>query len=137
MDGTAAMLAAAPELADGTTLPGFGTVTHAELAAASPDWLDRLAFGVIGLAATGEVVAYNAVESRLAGLTPAKVMGRPFFLAVGVCMNNALVGQRFEAEPELDATIDYVLAFRMRLTPVRLRMLRRPGDGPRFVLIHR
>ena len=118
-------------------LPGFAEISYAQLDAASPEWLDRLDFGVIGLAATGEVEIYNAPESRHAGLRPATVLGRHFFLAVGVCMNNYLVAQRFDDEPELDATISYVLTFRMRPTPVQLRMMRRPGPGRRFILIHR
>ncbi len=109
----------------------------AELDAATAEALDLLPFGVIGLDAEGTAVAYNATESRLAGLRPERVLGRPFFLAIGVCMNNYLVAQRLADEPELDAILPYVLTFRMRPTPVRLRLLRHPGVARRFLLIER
>ena len=99
--------------------------------------LDALPFGVIGLDAEGETVIYNATESSYAGLARASVIGRPFVLATGVCMNNVLVAQRLEDEPELDATIDYVLTFRMRPTPVKLRMLKSAAARHRFILLRR
>lgn len=40
--------------------------------------LDDLPFGVIGMAPGGAVISYNVAESRLSGLTRAKVMGRNF-----------------------------------------------------------
>ncbi len=44
--------------------------------------LDTLDFGVIGFDATGVVCCYNALESRLAGLTKERVRGNPLFKAV-------------------------------------------------------
>ncbi len=98
---------------------------------------DELPYGVIGLDAGGMADVYNATESRDSRLRPERVLGQPFFLSIGLCMNNFLVAQRFEDEPMLDAVIDYVLTLRMRPTPVRLRLLRRPDISRRYILIQR
>ena len=84
---------------------------------------------------------YNATESRLSGLTRDDVIDRPLFTDTAQCMNNYLVAERFEsaardAQP-LDATIDYVLTWRMRPTKVRLRLLSEPGCATRYVLLQR
>jgi photoactive yellow protein len=92
---------------------------------------------VIGLSAAGLVEIYNERESKLAGLSPSMVMGANFFLTIAQCMNNFMVAQRFLDEPELDATIDFVLTFRMRPTPVQLRMLQSASARRHYVLIAR
>ncbi|WP_284944291.1 hypothetical protein [Acidisoma cladoniae] len=115
----------------------FGAITIAALDAADDLALDDLPFGVVGMDAEGVVKRYNRVESRLAGLSRDNVLGESFFLTTGVCMNNYLVAQRFEDEAVLDVTLDYVLTFRMRPTPVKLRLLKQL-DGPfHYVLIQR
>jgi hypothetical protein len=52
-------------------------------------------------------------------------------------MNNYLVSQRFQDAEALDATIDYVLTFRMKPTPVLLRMLQRTRTARGYLLIKR
>jgi photoactive yellow protein len=103
--------------------------------------LDALDFGVIGFDAETHVCRYNCVESKMAGLSPPRVLGQPLFTAVAPCMNNFLVAQRFEdaaAEGSaLDATIDYVFTLRMRPVKVKLRLLAAPGAALRYVLVHR
>ena len=115
----------------------FSTLTLAELDGAEAQRLDALSFGVVGIDRTGLVEVYSATEARLAGLMAETVMGRHFFHAVAPCMNNSLVAQRFENEPKLDAIIDYVLTFRMRPTPVKIRLLQSPDVARRYLLIHR
>ncbi len=115
----------------------FGGIAFAELDAADAAALDRLAFGVVGLDAAGRTQAYNLFESRLAGLSRESVLDQEFFLVTGVCMNNFLVAQRFEDEPALDVTLDYVLTFRMRPTPAKLRLLQQPGGKLHYILIQR
>jgi len=87
------------------------------------------------------VQRYNAAESRLAGLSPDRVLGLPLFTTVAPCMNNYLVAQRFEEARErgepLDDTIDYVLTLRMRPIKVKLRLLATPGQVLRHVLVLR
>jgi photoactive yellow protein len=115
----------------------FETVSFGELQTMQADVCDRLPFGVVGLDAGGHAVVYNATEARMAGLDPKKVLGVSFFDAVAQCMNNFMVAQRFEDEPELDAIIPFVLTLRMRPTPVRLRLLASKSGPLRFILIDR
>ena len=106
-----------------------------ELEALSTDERDSLSFGVVGFAADGLVEVYNPAEQKLAGLRPEKVLGLHFFSSVAPCMNNFMVAQRFEDEPELDAMIDYVLTLRMRPKPVRLRLLQSRAVQRRYILV--
>ncbi|HEY8382346.1 MAG TPA: PAS domain-containing protein [Microvirga sp.] len=123
---------------DGSPLPlQFGTLSALDLDRCDPDVLDTLTFGVVGLDHAGDVAVYNATEARLAGLSRDGVLGKHFFHAVAPCMNNYLVAQRFDDERVLDATIDYVLTFRMRPTPVKLRLLQAPAARLRYILIQR
>lgn len=118
--------------------PGFEQPgLHATLEAAGPAELDALSFGVVRMDAAHRVLAYGAAESRASGLRPETVLGRDFFVDVAPCMNNFLVALRFETEAELDETIDFVLTFRMRPTPVRLRLLASRLHRHRYVLIER
>ncbi len=92
-----------------------------------------LDFGVVGLDAPGTVTAYNQFEQKLAGLSLQEVAGRDFFVEVAPCTNNFLVRERYiqawEAGTELDACIDYVFSYRMKPTPVTLRLLVRGQRG--------
>ncbi len=107
------------------------------LEAASAHAMDSAPFGIIGIDGRGKVEIYNAYESRAAGLRPERVMARSLFDEVAPCMNNYLVAQRFADEAELDATLPYTLTLRMRPTPVRLRLLQRPGAAHAFLLVER
>lgn len=117
--------------------PSLNEITMEQLEAGPPDWLDQLSFGVIGMTTEGSVDVYNATEAKLAGLSTSRVLGRQFFSEIGVCMNNFMVAQRFADEPELDATIAYVLTLRMRPTPVRLRLLQESGTARSYILVQR
>lgn len=98
--------------------------------------IDDLNYGVVGLDEEGLVECYNAHEERNSGLSRTRVVGRPFFFDVAPCMNNYLVAERLE-EASLDVTLPYVLTFRMRPTPVTLRLIRTPAFRRRWVLISR
>lgn len=107
------------------------------LEAVSPADLDRLAFGVVGFGSEGMVELYNTYEADAAGLTQNRVLGRHFFFDIAPCMNNYMVAERLEHEEKLDDIIPYVLTFRMRPTPARLRLLRMPEYRRRYVLVER
>lgn len=115
----------------------FESVTLDELTAMDDAALDSLPFGVVGLDRHGVVEVYNATEASRAGLKQRNVIGAAFFDMIAQCMNNFMVAQRFEDEPQLDAIVPFVLTLRMRPTPVRLRLLAAP-DGPRrYIMIER
>ncbi|HYF55218.1 MAG TPA: PAS domain-containing protein [Salinarimonas sp.] len=120
-----------------TSVPALEALSLAEIEAMSAAELDGLPFGVIGLDGEGHVAVYSAVEARYAGLPRDAVLGRHFYTAVAPCMNNALVAGRMEGTDALDATIDYVLTFRMRPTRVRIRLLKAQGAPRRYLLIQR
>ena len=98
--------------------------------------LDGLPFGAVGLDSENMVELYNAHEERYSGLPRGIVVGRHFFSDVAPCMNNYMVAERL-AEALLDVTLPYVLTFRMRPTPVRLRLLRASEAPRRWVLVAR
>jgi photoactive yellow protein len=115
----------------------FETVALSDLEAMSVEERDTLPFGVVGFGADTIVQTYNATEARMSGLDPSTVVGVPFFDAVAQCMNNFMVAQRFEDEPQIDDIVPYVLTLRMRPTKVRLRLLAAPETSRRYVLIER
>jgi photoactive yellow protein len=115
----------------------FSDILLSELQQMSSEEVDQLPFGVVGLSSDGLVEVYNAVESRLAGLPADTVMGTPFFLGVAQCMNNYMVAQRLMDEAKLDTTLPYILTFRMRPTPVTLRLLKSDESARSYVLIQR
>lgn len=115
----------------------FPTITIDKLMGMSSGEVDALPFGVVGMSSEGVVECYNATESRLAGLPSSTVVGSSFFLTIAQCMNNYMVAQRFKEETDLDVTLPYVLTFRMRPTPVTLRLLKNQNAARSFVLIQR
>ncbi|MCZ2499102.1 phosphonate transporter [Xylophilus sp. Kf1] len=113
----------------------------AHIERASPAELDALDFGIIGFDDETVVRTYNAFESKMAGLSPERVVGALLFATVAQCMNNFMVAQRFEdaaaAGEALDVEIDYVFTLRMRPSKVRLRLVATPGAALRYVLVNR
>lgn len=123
-----------------TTLPAFDDAGLFEtLLPLTAGQLDALPFGVIGFDAAGRVVHYNRTEAQAAAFDAAQVIGQHVFIELAPCMNNYLVAGRFEdpAAPALDEVLPWVLTFRMRPTPVRLRLLARPDAGTRYLLVQR
>lgn len=98
--------------------------------------LDTFPFGIVKMDKNGTVVYYNAYESELSGLSPDQVVGRDFFTSVAPCTNNSVVARRYQEE-HLDETLDYVFTYRMKPTPVRLRLLRSPELTHQFLLVER
>lgn len=113
------------------------TTALARLEAMSAQALDALEFGVVRMRLDGKVVAYNAFESKLAGLSKERVLARNFFADVAPCTNNYMVAERFMSEPELDATLDYVFTLRMKPTAVQLRLLRSANLEHMYLLVKR
>lgn len=116
------------------TGPGFEDADVMALDRLDAAGLDALPYGVIRMDRDGIVTAYNAEESRSAGLSPGRVIGRHFFAHVAPCCDNALVAGRYDADM-LDMALDYVFTLRMRPTPVRLRLLK--SAGPHMYMLVR
>jgi photoactive yellow protein len=118
---------------DGTAL--------ASLHSMSDSALDGLSFGVIAFDAAMLVVRYNLHETQSTGLKPERVIGHQFFTEIAQCMNNFLVAQKYlDAHSHgtaLDETIDFVLTWRMRPTPVKLRLLFSPDVALHYLLLRR
>ena len=116
---------------------GFTEISLADLDGMTPEQIDGLPYGVVGFGVDGITEVYNAAEAKLAGIVVSTVLGWQYFSETAQCMNNFMVAQRFEDEPEIDDIIDYVLTLRMRPTPVRLRLLKAPSVSRRYLLIQR
>lgn len=121
----------------------FDLFTHPHalhfLDSATPQALDAADVGIIGFGADGIAAVYNRRESAFSGLSTKDVIGHHLFTDIAQCMNNYLVAQRFEdaragGQP-LDATLDYVLTWRMRPTRVQLRLLWAPGQALSWLLL--
>ena len=97
--------------------------------------LDALEFGVIAMTLGGVVDRYNAYESRCAGLSAARVLGKNFFTEVAPCTNNYLVASRFEECARLDEKLPYVFTLRMKPRKVELRLLKVPEMDHQYVLV--
>lgn len=105
------------------------------LEASDPAQLDSLDFGVVRMTLDGVVVGYNAFESRIAGLAPARVLGKHFFSEVAPCTNNYLVASRFEECAALDERLPYVFTLRMRPRNVELRLLKASSAAHQYLLV--
>ncbi len=114
---------------------------HAWLDQASDAELDQLPYGVIGMDREGRARRYNHYEVSQAGFAPAEVIGRKFFEEIARCMDNGMVAGRFlravDSKEALDATMDYVLAFRASKTRVKMRLLHQPSSPTSYLLIER
>ena len=129
-----------PDIEDGSrsTPTDFANATLFDwLYTATAAEIDTLPFGVVVMTLDGIVKHYNIAEGKLAGLTPARVIGRNFFTSVAPCTNNFMVAERFATEPDMDAIIDYVFTLRMTPKKVRLRLMRRPTSLQMFLIVER
>jgi photoactive yellow protein len=106
--------------------------------------IDDLGFGLVVMNRDGDVTAYNQAESALSGLPAVQVAGRNFFVEIGPCTNNYLIAQRFHdaagngagpGQPDLDEQLDYVFTYRMSPTPVRRRLMARPGSARQYLAV--
>lgn len=115
----------------------FAAIDPSRLDVADEAFLDALAFGVVRLSATGITEVYNETEMPDAGMRRDGVLGQPFFLMARVCMNNYLGALRLEDEEVIGSVLDDVLTIRMRPTPAKLRLLKRPARRLRSILVQR
>ncbi|ACY18006.1 PAS domain-containing protein [Haliangium ochraceum] len=101
----------------------------------SAEALDSVAFGVVRMNSDMRVIAYNRAEAENSGLRPAQVLGKHVFLEVAPCLDNEMVAAQYRIQGDLDTQLDYVLAFFMRPTPVRLRLLKRAAHDWSYLCV--
>ncbi len=107
------------------------------LEAMSAAEFDELDFGLVQMARTGTVTAYNRFEAEMAQLDPARVLGKHFFRDVAPCTNNYMVAGMYDLQEQLDTTIRYVFTLRMKPTQVNLRLLKAPAAVKQYLLVER
>jgi photoactive yellow protein len=106
------------------------------LCSVNPEDYNHVEFGIVAMALDSVVTSYNRWESQLSGLRPSDVIGKHFFTEVAPCTNNFMVALRYDEE-DLDATVNYVFSYRLRPTPVRLRLLKSTKMGRQFMIVER
>ena len=107
----------------------------------SAERCDELPFGVIRFDGDLRVRDYNRYEQEAARLSPENALGKHVFMELAQCMNNYMVAEKFEEAAAtgtpLDVTIDYVLTWRMKPTPVKLRLLSHPSEAGGVIALKR
>ncbi|MCC7054861.1 MAG: PAS domain-containing protein [Gemmatimonadaceae bacterium] len=87
--------------------------------------LDTLPYGMIQLDATGRILKYNAVESRLAQLSQESTIGRKFFTEVAPCTKVQQFHGQFKEgvlRESLDTTFQFHFAFKQNPRDVTVRL---------------
>ena len=110
-------------------LPPLRPIDDAGLAATADDLtvaeLDQLPFGMIQLDATGRILKFNAVESRLAALDQHQQIGKHFFTQVAPCTKVQAFYGRFKEgvmQEHLDTTFSFHFAFKQNPRDVTVRL---------------
>ena len=91
----------------------------------SPDELDRLPYGMIQLDATGRILRFNAVESRLSSLPQQQQLGKHFFTEVAPCTKVQEFYGRFKEgvlRESLDTSFQFHFAFKQNPRDVTVRL---------------
>lgn len=87
--------------------------------------LDQLPFGMIQLDASGRILKFNAVESRLASLDQKQQIGKHFFTEVAPCTKVQAFYGRFKegvAQEHLDTTFSFHFSFKQNPRDVTVRL---------------
>ena len=93
--------------------------------AMSPNELDALPYGMIQLDASGRILKYNAVESRLASLPQAHAIGKQFFTEIAPCTKVQEFYGRFKdgvVRESLDTSFQFHFAFKQAPRDVTVRL---------------
>ena len=105
--------------------PGSASALLERADGMTPEELDQLPYGMIQLDATGRILRYNAVESRLASLPQAQALGRQFFTEIAPCTKVQEFYGRFRegvVRESLDATFQFHFAFKQQPRDVTVRL---------------
>lgn len=107
------------------------------LEGASNSEINSVDFGIIGFDSGMKIRVYNQSEAELSGYSRDTVMERNLFTEVAPCMNNYMVALKFEEKEELDEILSYILSFKIKPTPVELRLLKSSGVTNNYILVKR
>lgn len=100
------------------------------------DAYDELDFGLIKMDRKGNVLAYNKWEAQLAANNQEAVIGKNFFTQIAPCTNNFMVSEKYGLfQGQLDETLDYVFTYRIKPTPVRLRLLAHESSNNQYLAV--
>ena len=91
----------------------------------SPDELDTLPYGMIQLDASGRILKFNSVESRLAALPQQQQIGKHFFTEVAPCTKVQEFYGRFKEgvlREALDSSFQFHFAFKQNPRDVTVRL---------------
>ena len=106
------------------------------LEALDNDAYDELDFGLIKMDRKGNVLAYNKWEAQLAANNQEAVIGKNFFTQIAPCTNNFMVSEKYGLfQGQLDETMDYVFTYRIKPTPVRLRLLAHESSSNQYLAV--
>jgi photoactive yellow protein len=106
------------------------------LEAVDNQYFDDLDFGVIKMDRQGSIKAYNKCEANLAANDQQEVLGKNFFTQVAPCTNNFMVAERYSKfEEDLDELVDYVFTYRIKPTPVTLRLLASSSSDNQYLIV--
>ena len=92
----------------------------------STEELDKLPYGMIQLDATGRILNYNAVESKLASLRKEDAIGKQFFTEIAPCTRVQDFYGRFKEgviRESLDTSFRFHFAFKQNPRDVTVRLL--------------
>lgn len=92
----------------------------------SAEDLDKLAYGMIQLDATGRILNYNAIESKLASLRKEDAIGKQFFTEIAPCTRVQEFYGRFKEgviRESLDTSFRFHFAFKQNPRDVTVRLL--------------
>lgn len=92
----------------------------------TPEELDHVPYGMIQLDATGRILTYNAVESKLASLTREEAIGKQFFTEIAPCTKVQDFYGRFKEgviRESLDTTFRFHFAFKQNPRDVTVRLI--------------
>ncbi len=92
----------------------------------SNEELDKLPYGMIQLDATGRILNYNAVESKLASLKKEDAIGKQFFTEIAPCTKVQDFYGRFKEgviRESLDTSFRFHFAFKQNPRDVTVRLL--------------
>jgi photoactive yellow protein len=104
----------------------------------TPEELDRAPYGMIQLDATGRILNYNAVESKLASLRKEDAIGKQFFTEVAPCTKVQDFYGRFKEgviRESLDTSFRFHFAFKQHPRDVTVRLLYSKRTRTVWVLI--